>query len=279
MNLDSLEVMGSEYLIPDDVIACLHSKYPILEIDTRLVYIQLGLGYPISIHILKFHDLLQDFSEIPAIYLDETKFDDNLYPLLKNLSVSEDLTSTLGVVIFPRNNVSIQHIRSIATDAEIKWLPFSIDELRMEEFFIKTIKSTLSYPVSDFWSLEQLEHVPTNLKFLIKRASQLYQNKFWESFLVILRKILENSIHIWWKRNYNNNDSDLRDENGNPLPLLSRLELVKQKSGMTARDLSTIKTFKLIADFSAHSMEYRASREEATSALAQSKTIVCKLFS
>ena len=110
------------------------------------------------------------------------------------------------------------------------------------------------------------------------RINHLYQNHFWESLLVILRKILENSIHIWWKINYNNNDSDLRDDKGDPLPLPRRLELVKQRSGITERDLSNIRTVKLIADYSAHSMDYRASKEESTYAIAQLKTIVTKLF-
>lgn len=96
---------------------------------------------------------------------------------------------------------------------------------------------------------------------------------------VILRKILENSIHIWWKKNNNNTDSELRIDGGDPLPLLSRLDLVKQRGGINPRDFSNVETIKLIADFCAHSMEYRASKEETNSALAKMKVIVSKLFS
>ncbi len=280
MTIDIVVTIESEYLVPNEILLELKSRYPNLEINTKLVYIQQGLDYPINISFFSFPEINIDLPEFPVIFLNKEKQDEHLSPLLNNLSNSEDMDTKLGVVIFTKNFVSMMQLRSLTTDTEIKWLAFSIEDLKMGDFLLQTIKSTINYSFSDIWSLDELQHLPGNLKFLIQRVNQLFRHNFWDSILVILRKILENSIHIWWKRNNNNNDSDLRTDDGYPLPLLSRLEKIKRSSGIiTPRDFSNIKTIKLIADFCAHSMEYRASKEEMNYALAQIKIIVSKLFS
>jgi len=266
------------YLLPNYIITQLKEKNNELVIEERPVYVTYGVSYPIILNILDGIVSRVPVDKIPIVYIDEDHSKENVYSLLLSLNSSDSVSEKLGILVFNISSLNMQQARALLADVGIKWIPFTVNELLEIEFISRAISSALYSSSDDLFSVHNFSHLDNQIQKIMRKINALFKYQFWEEVLLNIRKLLENLIHLWWKLEVDSNDTELRDDQGRPLSMKKRLNLVRQKGGLRQNDVNELLSIKIIGDYCAHSKSFKATKPEVLGSIALIKEIINKMF-
>lgn len=243
----------------------------------------------VEIHTLENHSLTYSTAKIMFFYFKSPLEEDSKsyssktnfesFYIVKDIITSSNFDSELIILIFERDSLEIKISRFLSTEIKVNWIVFSLNEIILSKtFFKRSLLDAFNQDHTEIIPLMNYSHLSKPFRGLIQKINILSSNDMREEVLINIRKIIENSLHIWWKQKYLGHDNELRDQNGKVRSLEYRLNKVKDKGGFSPGRLHRMKNIKGVGDLSAHDMNFIASPDDVRYGINEVRPFLNEIF-